>query len=236
MSGETTLIVGMTGQTGAGKSTVADMFRQRGVQVIDADSVAHTTMENTKECLMDLVIAFSTEIIYPDATLNRERLAQICFSDPDKLKLLNKVVYPYILAAIEEQINALCLRGDEMILIDAPTLYESGLDKRCDRTLAVLADKQTRIGRIIQRDSITEQAAQLRADAQNPDTFYTARADDIIKNDGAQSDLQQAFDTFYDKLRQLIWEKRRISPPQQPETDDERRGALEELSDTANTE
>ena len=99
------MIIGLTGQTGAGKSTLSGMFAGRGVPVINADAVARETMEHSRACLMDLVLEFSTEVIHPDATLNREKLAEICFSDRAKLKRLNEITYPYIIAAIMRKIE-----------------------------------------------------------------------------------------------------------------------------------
>ena len=150
MKRQGTVIVGLTGQTGAGKSTLSRMFADRGAAVIDADQVARETMEH-KLVLADLVLAFSTEVINPDATLNRKRLAQICFGDRQKLRRLNEVVYPYIVREIEDRIDRAAKAGARMVLLDAPTLYESGLDKRCDRVVAVLADREVRRQRILQR-------------------------------------------------------------------------------------
>lgn len=230
MRGVNTLIVGLTGQTGAGKSTVAHMFARRGVAVIDADEVARKTMESSKGCLMDLVIEFSTEVIHPDATLNREKLAKICFGNPHKLKRLNQIAYPYIVDAIEKHMSEICARGDEMLVLDAPTLYESGLDKQCDRVVAVIAEKETRIRRIIRRDNLAEEDARLRADAQNLDTFYTARADDIIKNNEDEQALQQSFADLYARLRRMAHEIYGTPPQYAPDLDEERRGQMEELA------
>ena len=111
MDGTKTMIIGLTGQTGAGKSTLSGMFAERSVAVINADAVARDTMEHSKSCLMDLVLAFSTEVIHPDATLNREKLAEICFSDRKKLRRLNEVTYPYIIEAIAHKIEQARARG-----------------------------------------------------------------------------------------------------------------------------
>ena len=86
MNGYQAKVIGLTGQTGAGKSTLSEMFTQHGIPVVNADRVARETMEQSKDCLMDLVLEFSTEVIHPDATLNREKLAAICFSDKKKLR------------------------------------------------------------------------------------------------------------------------------------------------------
>ena len=197
------MIIGLTGQTGAGKSTLSGMFAGRGVPVINADAVARETMEHSRACLMDLVLEFSTEVIHPDATLNREKLAEIGFSDRAKLKRLNEITYPYIIAAIMRKIEEISASGAPMLLLDAPTLFESGLDKKCDWIVAVTADREVRLRRIIARDVMTEEAAERRVSAQNRDGFYTSRADDILTNDGDQDELRLAFSELYARLERL---------------------------------
>ena len=203
MSERKTMIIGLTGQTGAGKSTLSRMFSEWGVEVIDADKVARYTIENSKECLMDLVLEFSTEVIHPDATLNRPKLAEICFGDKKKLKRLNEITFPYIIRAIGRKLEEACGRGVKMVLLDAPTLYESGLDKRCDRVVAVIADAETRTRRIIERDKMTEEDARRRVNAQNNDAFYTSRADDILTNDGELGALRLVFIDLFNRYEKL---------------------------------
>lgn len=235
MKRQGTVIVGLTGQTGAGKSTLSRMFADRGAAVIDADQVARETMEH-KLVLADLVLAFSTEVINPDATLNRKRLAQICFGDRQKLRRLNEVVYPYIVREIEDRIDRAAKAGARMVLLDAPTLYESGLDKRCDRVVAVLADREVRRQRILQRDRLTPEEADLRINAQHDDGFYRSRADDILENNDGQDSLRLAFLEVYDRLERLPQQPepdqqpQQEAPPPQPEPEPQAAaGALEEL-------
>ena len=228
MDGTKTMIIGLTGQTGAGKSTLSGMFAERSVAVINADAVARDTMEHSKSCLMDLVLAFSTEVIHPDATLNREKLAEICFSDRKKLRRLNEVTYPYIIEAIAHKIEQARARGGRMLLLDAPTLYESGLDKRCDCVVAVIADEQTRARRIIARDHMTQEAAMRRINAQNNDAFYTGRADYVIENNGDEDALRFAFMDLMEKLeRRARGGEPVVQPPADPE---QGAGDFEELT------
>lgn len=203
MEDQNTIVIGLTGQTGAGKSTLSRMFFDKGIMIIDADSVARETMESSKTVLMDLVIEFSTEVINPDATLNREKLAQVCFSDKKKLKRLNEITYPHIIRAIMRKINTARAEHKPIVLLDAPTLFESGLDEQCDRVIAVIAGRDVRLRRIIRRDTITEEAALRRINAQPDDRFYVTRADDIVNNDDNFESLRLAFNEIYEKLEQM---------------------------------
>ncbi len=200
MNGYQAKVIGLTGQTGAGKSTLSEMFTQHGIPVVNADRVARETMEQSKDCLMDLVLEFSTEVIHPDATLNREKLAAICFSDKKKLRRLNEITFPYIIEAIRGKLREVSADA-EMVVLDAPTLYEAGMDKDCDQVVAVIADRQTRLERIIQRDNMTQEAAQRRVDAQNPNEFYTSKANHVVTNDGDLDSLRLSFIGLMDQIR-----------------------------------
>lgn len=202
MKEQQTIIIGLTGQTGAGKSTVSRLFSGHGAAVVDADAVARDTIEGSTECLADLVLEFSTEIITPDATLNRKKLASICFSDKKKLSRLNAITYPHIIRAIEEKIQE-HLDDAPMLILDAPTLYEAGLDERCHRVVAVLADEQVRAGRIMERDNMTEDEAYTRINAQKRDSFYLDRADYILRNNDDLDALRQSFLELCEELEQI---------------------------------
>ena len=113
-----TMVVGLTGQSGAGKSSLSRMFAARGVEVIDADRVARDAIEQSANCLMDLVLEFSTEVIHPDASLNRARLAELCFGDKNKLKRLNDITFPYIIEAIVHKLENAKARRLPMVVLD----------------------------------------------------------------------------------------------------------------------
>lgn len=206
-----TMVVGLTGQTGAGKSTLSRMFAEHGYEVINADAVAREAMETSNLCLSDLVLEFSTEVIHPDATLNREKLAEICFGDKRKLHRLNEITFPYIIEAITHKLNDAVDRGVLTVVLDAPTLFESGLDKKCNVVVAVIAKEELRLERIIARDQMTEEEAMRRIDAQNNDEFYISRSDEVIHNDQDTDELRVAFVELCERLDNKTYNKKEDS-------------------------
>lgn len=170
--------VGLTGPSGAGKSMASAVAAEKGFFVIDCDKTARKAVEPGTPGLSALVSAFGSGILDAGGFLNRKELAAAAFSSAEKTELLNKTLLPHITALIEPE---LCR---EYVLLDAPTLYESGLDKKCDVTVAVLADVSERTERIIRRDGLTLNEARLRISAGKPDSFYLERADKILYNNG----------------------------------------------------
>jgi len=184
----TTTVIGLTGQTGAGKTTVCSILKGRGIAIIDADQVSRDVVDEQKQCLADLALEFSIEILNVDGTLNRDRLANIVFGDKAKLKKLNSIIFPYIIANIREKIDAHRKAGTQLVVLDAPTLFESGADSFCDVVLSVVAPETERLNRIVIRDRLGDAQARARMGAQHPDEFYTKRSKYVIVND---SDLEE---------------------------------------------
>ena len=160
------MVVGLTGQTGAGKSTVSDYLRENGMAVIDADKVAREVVETGSACIADIALEFGCEYINADGTLNRKKMAKTVFTDKAKLKKLNALMFPYIIRRLCEEIERSRREGEGIIVLDAPTLFESGADRECDYVVSVIADEQSRKERIIRRDGLTQQEAQERISAQ----------------------------------------------------------------------
>ncbi|MDE5768595.1 MAG: dephospho-CoA kinase, partial [Oscillospiraceae bacterium] len=150
-----TLVIGLTGQTGAGKSTVSKIFAEQNFKIINADQVARQVVEPGTSCLQKLTIQFGSGILNPDRSLNRKALSGIVFTDPEKLKLLNQITHPFIIQAIRELIQDFADAGEKFILLDAPTLFESKADQFCDQIIAVIASQEIRCARIMQRDHLT---------------------------------------------------------------------------------
>ena len=197
------MIVGLTGQTGAGKSTASAFFQEQGAAVLNADKIAKSVIQGSLSCLTDMVLAFSTEIITPDGQLDRKKLASVVFSDPEKLSKLNDITYPHIVKAIEALIEKARSKGVQMLILDAPTLYEAGLDKRCHKVVAVLAEQWVRRERIMERDNLTQEEAALRISAQKPDEFYRERADCILMNNHDVQLFRLDLMNLYSKLTSL---------------------------------
>lgn len=181
------MIIGLTGQTGAGKSTVCEFLRQMSFCVIDCDKVAREVTEKGSLLLSKLAAAFGNDIILADGSLNRRLLASLAFSSKDKTELLNKITHPEILSAIKQKIEG---SSCEITVLDAPTLFESGADKLCDRIIAVLCDENKRKARIITRDNLSGEQADVRLSAAKSNEFFIERADAVIFNDGTLSELE----------------------------------------------
>lgn len=184
------MVVGLTGQTGAGKSTVSRIFVKNGFTLIDADRISRDVMEPGMPCLEELYDFFGEEIRNPDGTLNRKALAAIVFTDKGKLESLNSICHPFITEEILARIGHYSARGDKMILLDAPTLFESRAADFCDLIISVVAQPELRRDRIMKRDSITLNEANERMNAQLPEDFFIGHSDYVIRNN---EDCEQLF-------------------------------------------
>ena len=182
-------VIGLTGQTGAGKSSVSKIIRSQGMEVIDCDRVSREVVANEKACLADLALAFSIAILNMDGTLNRKRLADIVFSDQQKLDQLNALIFPYIRNYILARIEQLDEQDVPVVVLDAPTLFESGIDADCDFVISVIAPEAQRLNRIVVRDHLTDEEARRRMASQHNDAYYTTRSQVVIVNDKDPHDL-----------------------------------------------
>ena len=178
------MILGLTGQTGAGKTVLSRLFYQHGYEIINADEIVHEIYDTQFECLQALVHYFGNEILMNEKTVNRKKLGEIVFSNENHLRALENIVYPFVLKEI-----SIRLRNHNRVLLDAPTLFESGANSLCDFTIAVLADKKIRCQRIRDRDFLREDEAMSRIQAQKEDMFYHSRADYILYNNTGLEDF-----------------------------------------------
>ena len=168
-------VIGLTGPTGAGKSTVASFLCKSGCAVVDADVIAREITER-EDCLAKLKKTFGTDIVGKDGKLNRHLLAERAFSTHENAERLNAITHPAILAEASEQIARAKASEAKAVLLDAALLFESGADRLCDTTVAVTAPDSSRLQRIMARDGITEALARERMDNQQSASFYTERA------------------------------------------------------------
>lgn len=174
-------IVGVTGPTGSGKSTVVSYLKGKGCKVIDADKLARLALQKGSDCLVQVCAVFGDDILNADGTLNRQLLANRAFSTPENTAKLNNITHPWIFMQVLKNIDNIRKSEDTpVILFDAPVLFESKMDILCDYVLAVVAPVEIRKQRIISRDNLTAENAGIRINAQNKDEFYTDKADFVI--------------------------------------------------------
>jgi len=201
------IVLGLTGQTGAGKSTLCQYLKQNGCSIIDADQVARTVVEKGSACIADVILEFGVEYLTIDGNLNRRKLAECVFTDKAKLKKLNDIMFPYIVAKIKDNIEQAKENSEGIIVLDAPTLFESGCDKFCDKVISVVSSQGARCARIIERDGLTEEEAMHRIQAQHSEDFYMERSWMVLKNDGTVSELQAQADEMLSQLNEMLAEE-----------------------------
>lgn len=192
-------IIGLTGGSGVGKSAACAAFRARGCAVLDADAIYRELCRNSGAMLSQLQSVYG-DILNTDGTLNRKKLGAIVFSDPKKLKLLNRITHPYIRNELNSRLQTHAAAGYTACICDAPVLFEAGIDRLCDTTVGVLSRYETRLARIMARDGISEHYAALRLDAQHEDAWYLQRCQYIIHNDGSLQELYTQVNTIYDRI------------------------------------
>ncbi|MBR6717609.1 MAG: aminopeptidase [Oscillospiraceae bacterium] len=194
-------LVGLTGQTGAGKTTVSTFFAEHGVPSINADTVARDVVRAGSPCLHALAAVCGNGILLPDGQLDRKAAAALIFGNADAKARYEAVIYPYITAAVREQVAALAAAGNRIILLDAPTLFESGLHHFCNAVVSVIADRDIRKARILSRDALTDEQAEQRMNAQHPEAFFRAHSDAVIENNGDPDALRQTAAAVLEHLR-----------------------------------
>ena len=192
-------IIGVTGPTGAGKSLLCRELSHQ-IPVIDADEVYHSLLIPPSLCLDALRNAFGDAMFATDGTLDRGALSAIVFADEAKLALLNRTVLHFVLEKIRTMIAALTEEGHSCVLVDAPTLIESGFHHECDAVISVLASPELRLSRIIERDALPEPQASARVSAQKDDEFYRAHSNLTLTNNGSIEPLTRSAREFLAKL------------------------------------
>ena len=177
---ENSVVIGLTGQTGAGKSTVSIELAMEGCAIIDCDVLAHRVVEQSEPCKAELAQQFGADILDEKNHLNRKLLADRAFRSSEETERLNEITHPYIWEALRKEIYALKRQKTDFIVLDAPTLLEAGGDKFCDFVMVVKAPETVRRERIIQRDHLKPEQADRRIHAQPPESFYTHHADYVL--------------------------------------------------------
>ncbi len=192
-------LIGLCGRSGSGKGCFSEIARQNGFYVIDCDAVYKELVSRPSLCLNELAEAFGKEII-KDNALDRRTLAPIVFSDKEKLKLLNKITHKHIR---EEVVNIISSKDDNTIfIIDAPTLFESGIDSMCELIIGILAPDSVCASRIVNRDKISETDAMARLNNQLSQEELIENCDYIIYNDSTLDDFSNSALDLLNKIKE----------------------------------
>lgn len=184
-------ILGLTGQSGAGKTVFSEMLMKLGHPCINADELYHASLVPPSEILDAIKDTFGSDFLLEDGGLNRKKLAKHVFTSKENLDKLNGAVLPIMAKKVIAIAKDFEIKGAQLVVIDAPTLFEAGLDSICDMTVSVIAPDSVRIERIAERDSISYDDAILRTKAQKNDEFYYDRSDYVIVNDSNLADLRK---------------------------------------------
>jgi len=196
-------IIGITGGTGAGKSTVVKALQAFGAEALDCDMIYHKLLFNNAEMISEIEASFRD--VSKDGRIDRHKLGEIVWNDPALLKKLNNITHKYVDDEIKKSIAFFESQGVKKIAIDAIALVESGQSKKCDIVIGVLAPHEKRVSRIMSRDSITREYAQMRVNAQQQDSFYQNNCDYILENVyNTQADFEEKCVEF---LRYVLKEK-----------------------------
>ena len=173
-------LIGLCGMSGSGKTLVGSLFAMEGFAHIDCDKLVHEQLYKRPDVREAIILNFGPEMLTEDG-INRKAMADIVFGNQDKLDLLNELIHDAIteivLRAAEES-------GAEYVLLDAPTLFESGIDQRCAAIVGLIAPHNTCIERIINRDGISKEAAAQRLSRQKSEEFLRKHCHYILVNDG----------------------------------------------------
>ena len=182
-------LIGLCGRSGSGKGMFCKTAEENGFFVIDCDKVYKDLVSYPSECLLEIAENFGKEVI-KDGALDRRYLAPIVFSDSEKLDLLNKITHKYITSEVHKIISE--VPEDSFVVLDAPTLFESGMNESCDLIIGVVASDELCISRIVARDNISVQEAEARLSKQLTVEKIIEYSDCVIYNDSTPEDMKNA--------------------------------------------
>ncbi len=192
------MIIGLAGQIGSGKSSVAKILARFGAIVISADQIGHEVVDRSQALRLKLVRAFGPTIIDSRGIIRRKKLAELAFAGEDSRIKLNSLVHPYLLAELRKQLRQ-AKRGGKIVVIDAALLLYWKMDREVDCVIVVHASRQLRLNRL-QARGVDRKDALARERAQLPYSEYLGRADHVILNNGTKADLSRKVRTLLSRL------------------------------------
>lgn len=200
MSAKDSLRIGLTGGIASGKSTVADLFADKGVPVIDTDVIAREVVQPGQPALAEIEREFGPDILDPEGRLRRRRLRDLVFRDDNRRKTLEAILHPRIR---EEADRRAAAAGGVYQVIVVPLLAESPMKASMDRILVVDCSEETQLARLLRRDAESEEQARRMIEAQASREERLAIADDVVDNDGSLEDTARQVEKLHRKYLEL---------------------------------
>lgn len=201
-------IIGITGPTGAGKTTALRAVTDLGGCVIDCDQVYHQLLEESAPMRNELTERFGSGILDSEQRLDRKKLGALVFQDKALLTDLNTITHRYVCQRVEELLRTAQAEGRPLAAVDAIALIESGLGTLCDAVVGILAPPEVRVRRIMARDGISEDYARMRVKAQQSDAFFQQNCTAILENTGEEAGLTRQAKALFEKIMNLGAETR----------------------------
>jgi dephospho-CoA kinase len=194
------LKVAVTGSAGSGKSSVCKRLKQLGLRVISSDILAREAVRPKTAAYRQIVAHFGKTVVKSDGTLDREMLRHLIVTDDRNRKILEQFVHPQIINRICSHITAAEKEGVPIIAVEVPLLFELALEKRFDLVLLVIAERATKIERLMARDHTTRDDAEALLNIQMPDKEKVKNSDFVIDNNGSLEQTIKNADIFFDQF------------------------------------
>lgn len=197
------LKVAVTGGAGSGKTSVCNRLKELGVKVISADEMAREAVAPGSEALTKIIRFFGEKVVLSDGTLNRKILRRMITDDDDARLTLERFLHNEITNLIQKNVVCAEKEGCRMVVIEAPLLFELDMKDRFDRVVVVIADKELRVKRLMERDQTSRDAAENLINVQMPDEEKIGRADYVVWNEGSMEKLVESVDVLFKNLTKI---------------------------------
>lgn len=198
------LLVGLTGNICSGKSIASKYFKESGAYVIDTDKIVHELYKKDIALRDRLTLYFGASILDKDFKIDKKKLGEIVYEDKTAMKRLESLVWP----KVSKRVDYLISRRKGIIIIEAPMLYEAGLDKKYDKTILIMVDKEDQLERLMERQNIGKEEALIKIDAQMSQLEKQKKADYFIWNNGSLGLLKNKVEYLYSLLEVNLWFKK----------------------------
>ena len=192
------MILGLTGGIGTGKSTVANMLKEKGIPVVDTDLISREVIEYP-EIIEKIKLEISNEVFDFNNKLDRKKMSEIVFENQEKLKKLNEIMHPEILKKMWDEVEKL-KKNHKIIVVDVPLLFEINMEKEVDKILLIYASKEIQLKRIMERDGRTREEAVKIISSQMPLYKKREKSDYIIQNNDSLEKLEKNLDKIVQRL------------------------------------